>query len=68
MKRHLATAESIAELKNQRKNVKPTVSKPIMGKGGLTKTELYKALKSLPRSGQKIPKKLIPKPPESLGE
>jgi hypothetical protein len=63
MKRHLATRSEIAELNEFRKNRAGDRESKAPENSGLTREETQKALKSLPSSGQKIPRKLIPSLP-----
>lgn len=63
MKRHLATRAEIAELNEFRKGRPGGRESKAPENSGLTREETQKALKSLPTSGQKIPRKLIPSLP-----
>ena len=64
MKRHLATTESIAELKATRKKIiAKRHGSTAPENAGLTKEQTKQMLGGIARSGYKIPAKLIPKAP-----
>lgn len=64
MIRHNATPEDIAKLNEDRANQANKRGDDLHKRDGLTKAQIKKALKSLPKSGQTIPRKLIPKLPQ----
>ncbi len=64
MIRHNATAEDIAKLNEDRKSRASTRAADPPMRDGLTKEQTREALRSLPKSGQTIPKKLVPKRPQ----
>jgi hypothetical protein len=63
MKRHLATAESIAALREFRSARKGARNSKAPENSGLTKDEAKRALLTIGKSGHKIPAKLLPKAP-----